>query len=202
MKNTPIILAVAALLIIACVCSSTPTVVATTPTQPGPIATQVFDDVTNTPEPTATPVSQLGTTRDQPYPKNTTVEIGDGMRVTILEVTRPANDVVAQGNMFNATPVPNVEEYLMVKLHVECTKPSNEKCTFDHYGFKIVGANGQVHDPASVAGTPQEFEFFAEFFGGASLDGNIVYLVTPGDSSVVLFHEPLFIGDPIYIALQ
>jgi hypothetical protein len=53
-----------------------------------------------------------------------------------------------------------------------------------------------------VAGVPQAFEPFAEFFGGASLDGNIAFLVTQGDESVVLFHEALFFGDPIYISLQ
>jgi hypothetical protein len=130
------------------------------------------------------------------------VDIGGDMQVMITNVQRPANDIIAQGNLFNDTPVPNAQEYMIVKPHVECTKSSNEKCSFNDYEFKIVGADGQVHDQASVVGVPQAFESFAEFFGGAALDGNIVFLVAQGDSEVILFHEPLFFGDPIYISLQ
>jgi hypothetical protein len=104
--------------------------------------------------------------------------------------------------MFNPTPVPNLQEYIIVKLHVECKKPTNEKCIFSDSEFKTVGADGQVHDVPFVAGIPQGFEAFAEFFGGASLDGNIVFLVNQGDASVVLFHDPLLFGDPIYISLK
>jgi hypothetical protein len=130
------------------------------------------------------------------------VDIGGDIQVMITNVQRPANDIVEQGNMFNATPIPNVQEYMIVKLHVECKKPTNDKCNFDRFEFKTVGADGQVHDQASVAGIPLEFEPYAEFFGGASLDGNIAFLVAQGDASVVLFHEPILFGDPVYIALE
>jgi len=120
----------------------------------------------------------------------------------ITDLQRPANDSVAQGNMFHGTPVPNAQEYMIVKLHVECKKSTNDKCTFDRFEFKTVGADGQVHDQASVAGILLEFEPYAEFFGAASLHGNIVFLVTQGDTSVVLFHDPLIFGAPIYISLQ
>jgi uncharacterized membrane protein YvbJ len=152
--------------------------------------------------PTVAPTKELGKTRDLPLPRNSFVDIGGDMQVMITNVQRPANDIVAQGNMFNDTPVPNAQEYMIVKLHVECKKATNEKCNFNDYEFKTVGKDGQVHDRASVSGIPQSFESFAEFFGGAALDGNIAFLVTQGDSSVVLFHEPLFFGDPVYISLQ
>ena len=103
---------------------------------------------------------------------------------------------------FNDTPVPNVEEYMIVKLHVECKKSANEKCSFNDYEFRVGVDGGKVHDRASVAGIPIAFEPFAEFFGGASLDGNVAFLVTQGDTSVVLFHDPLLFGDPVYISLQ
>lgn len=157
---------------------------------------------TVTPAPTRTETVVLGQTRDQPAPKNSTVDIGGGMQVTILQVTRPADDIVAQGNMFNPTAIPDREEYLMVKLYVECMKPSNETCSFNSYEFKTVGANGQVHDQAFVAGIPLEFESFAEMFGGSALDGQMVFLVPKGDPDVVLFHDPLIFGDPVYIALK
>ncbi len=157
---------------------------------------------TPTTAPTVAPTKELGKTRDNPFPRNSAVDIGGDMQVMITNVQRPANDIVAQGNMFNATPIPNAQEYMIVKLHVECKKPTNDKCNFDRFEFKTVGADGQVHDEASAAGIPLEFEPYAEFFGGAALDGNMVFLVTQGDASVVLFHEALFFGKPVYIALQ
>lgn len=157
---------------------------------------------TDPPLPTATATSgPRGETRDQPLPIDAVIDIGGDMTVSILEVARPANDIVQQGNMFNETPEPN-KEYLMVKLRVECAKSSNDKCTFDRYEFKTVGADGQVRDQASVAGVPGAFESYAEFFGGSSLDGNIVFVATQNDSSVVMYHEPFLFGDPVYIALQ
>ena len=157
---------------------------------------------TDPPLPTATVTSgPRGVTRDQPHPIDAVIDISGDMKVSIVEVVRPANDVVQQGNMFNDTPVPN-QEYIMVKLHVECVKSSNDKCTFDRYEFKTVGADGQVRDQASVAGVPGEFESYAEFFGGSSLDGNIVFVATQNDPNVVLFYEPFLFGDPVYIALQ
>jgi hypothetical protein len=157
---------------------------------------------TSTTEPIATHTQELGKTRDNPLPRDSVVDIGGDMEVMITNVQRPANEIVADGNMFNDTPVPNVQEYMIVKLHVECKKSPNEKCIFNSYEFKVVGADGQVHDQAFVAGLPQEFEAFAEFFGSATLDGNVAYLVTQGDQQVVLFHDPLLFGDPIYISLQ
>jgi hypothetical protein len=184
--------------------SETPSAAAT----PGRGATVVINipESTSGPTPTtapsAVPTQELGKTRDKPLPRSSVVDIGGDMQVMITNVQRPANDIIAQGNMFNDTPVPNVEEYMIVKLHVECKKSANEKCSFNDYEFKIVGADGKVHDRASVAGVAQAFEPFAEFFGGAALDGNIAFLVTQGDPGVVLFHDPLLFGDPVYISLQ
>jgi hypothetical protein len=208
------IIIAAAAVVTFCVCigviasfgnSKTPSPAATPPKQG---ATVVINVATSTAgpipatAPTIAPTEELGKTRDKPLPRNSVVDIGGDMQVMITNVQRPANDIVAQGNMFNDTPVPNAQEYMIVKLHVECKKPTNDKCTFDRFEFKTVGAEGQAHDQASVAGIPLEFEPYAEFFGGASLDGKIVFSVTQGDTSVVLFHDPLIFGGPIYISVQ
>ena len=178
---------------------------APTPTfAPDHAATVVINAPTSTTlsEPTAVPTQPiLGETRDQPYPADAVVEIGDDMQLSILGVARPANDLVEQGNMFNNTPTPD-QEYLVVRLHVQCNKPSNDKCTFSGWYFHAVGADGLVRDEASVAGIPEDLDSTTEFFGGASIEGNLVFLVPAGDARVVLFYEPLFFGSPIYIALQ
>lgn len=156
---------------------------------------------TDTPVPTTTSTSApLGQTRDQPHPADTVIDIGGDVKLSIIQVTRPANDIVVQGNMFNDTPTPN-QEYMLVRVRAECTKPANETCTFDSYTLKAVGADGTVRDSGGVAGIPEELEFSTEFFGGASIEGNLVFLIPAADPSVVLFYDPLFFGDPVYIAL-
>lgn len=179
--------------------SNTPTPAPTAEVAVG--ATVVFSEPTSTnePKPTATPV--LGKTRDMPFPPDTVIDIGGDMQMSITAIQRPANDVVAAGNMFNDTPTPN-HEYVIVRLHVECTKQTSDKCNFSTFELKVVGTDGQVHDRAFVAGIPEELESSTEFFGESSLEGNIIFLAPLNDQNLVLFYDPLFFGDPIYISLQ
>ena len=195
--STPLLI----IFVVACLCSGTAGTPTAVPTSvPGHDATVVITTptavVTSTPKP-----APLGETRDNPYPVGTAVDIGGGMKVTVIFVTRPANEIVAAGNMFNDTPTPN-QEYAIVRLHVECTKPTNDKCNFSTYEFKAVGADGRVQEQVFVAGVPEELEAFSEMFGGSFIEGSMVFLVAQGDQNVVLFHEPLIIGDPVYFALQ
>lgn len=167
-------------------------------------ATVVFNvpTKTSTPRPTEGPtLAPLGDSRRNPYPVNAVVDIGDGMELTIVHVERPANEEVAAGNMFNETPEPN-QEYMIVWVRIECTKPEDEKCSFFSTSLKVVGADGQVRDAASVAGIRQELEFTPEFFGGSAVEGSIPFLARTGDTETVLFFEPFLFGDPVYIALQ
>jgi hypothetical protein len=150
--------------------------------------------------PTVTSVP-YGHTRENPYPMNTPVNIGRDVEVTVLGVERPANEKVADGNMFNATPEPGTE-YMIVNMGLKCNKPSNEKCTFSTFEFKVVGSDGQVQDQASVAGVHSTLEPFPEFFGGSVLSGGMVYLVKENDARTVLFYDPLFTEKLIYFAVQ
>jgi hypothetical protein len=199
-------------LLTVCVCLVMLAVIATANrnrTAPPPTATQRAQQVIggtveyNPPTksiPTTTPDRKLGTTRDNPYPANSKVDIGSGMQLSVIFVTRPADSIVTDANMFNGTPQPN-QEYMLVALHVDCTKPKDEKCNFSAGEVKTAGANGVIRDQASVASIPGEMEYFNELFGEAHIEGNLVFLVTKGDQDVVLFYDPLFFGDPIYLSL-
>jgi len=151
--------------------------------------------------PTRTPTSvPLGETRDQPFPSDAVVDIGGDMLISIVQVTRPADDIVQEGNMFNATPEPDME-YALIQLRVQCTKSTNEKCAFISSNLSVVGSDGNIHELEFVAGIHNELEISTEFFGGATIEGNLVFLVPQGDQNVVLFHEPFLFGSPVYIAL-
>jgi len=210
-KKQPLVLVGIFLVILICCiagvmrpATSDKTPVTSTPTtEPGHDATVVINipTTTSSPKPTITPTQTiLGKTRDQPLPLNTVVDIGGDMQLSIIGVQRSANNVVKQGNMFNDTPEPNYE-YVIVRLRVQCNKSSNDKCSFGTYELKTVGADGQVRDQASVAGIPDEMESISEFFGGAWIEGNLVFMAAQGDQSLVLIYDPLLFGDSIYIDL-
>ena len=155
---------------------------------------------TQTEAPTeAPPTAVLGTSRDEPVPAGTLVDIGGEMQLAVLDVTRPANDLVQQFNQFNAEPDPGLE-YMMVRLEVKCNKPANETCNFTTLEVKAVGSDGQVRDQAFVASVEDELQS-TEFFGGNSIDGHMIFLVPEADPTAVLMFDPLFFGDPVYLEL-
>ena len=163
---------------------------------------------TNTPGPTATsvptqPPTPSGQLRSDPLPGSKGVDIGGDMRLTLLGITRPANDKVVSGNMFNPTPSPDLE-YAIVQMRVECSKSQNDKCEFFTSEIKSVGSDGQVHDnEAFVAGVPGLLDKFDyQFFGGSKIEGGLLFLFPKNDNQVVLFHEAALFGTPVYIALQ
>lgn len=155
---------------------------------------------TSAPAPTDTPVPiPAGDSRDNPVAAGTAVDIGGDMILTIVGAVRPANDIVEQANPFNAKPESG-QEYVQVDVRVVCNKPSSEKCNFSAYNLKAVGSDGNIRDSEIfIAGVDGMIES-GEFFGGATKLGKMFFVVVQGDTSAVLFYEPLF-GDPIYLAL-
>jgi hypothetical protein len=158
------------------------------------------------PEATATtapaPKPAGGDTRDNPVSGTAGVDIGGGMVLTVMGASRPADSMVASGNMFNATPAADTE-YAAVQIQVECHKSANEKCTFMPTELKSVGADGQIRDLQWVSGVPNAMsEMSYEFFGGSKVGGVLVFLVPKGDDKAVLFHEPLLFGSPVYFTMQ
>ena len=149
--------------------------------------------------PTKTPTPKLGDTRDNPFPSNSQINIGGGMLLTVLETTRPADSIVANGNMFNQTPEPG-KEFIMLKLQVQCAKSSNEKCEFSKSDVYLVGSDGNVKEDERVAGIPNAMDYSIEFFGNSSIEGTIVFQVVKGDENILLYYEPYY-EKPIYFQI-
>lgn len=208
-RNTRILAGIVVAILLLCVCplwvvgfmrAAAPAVsTAVVTTEPKNIGATVEVHLPTKELPTPTSIPH-GFARSDPYPLNTPVQIAGDMEVTVLGVERPANETVTAGNMFNDTPAPG-SEYMIVTLAVKCRKATDEKCTFDPYEFKTVGADGQVRDQASAAGVPGRFESYPEFFGGSILQGQMVFLAGQNDPLTVLFYDPLF-GYMVYFGLS
>lgn len=155
-------------------------------------------------EPTATiqptKESDQGKTRNNPIPLNTEKNLGR-MSFAITGVTRPADDIVVAGNMFNTKPEPS-QEYLMIEARTVCLRDPSEKCLFTPSEFKAVGSDGNIVDAQFVvSGVPGQFDR-GETFGGSIKVGRLFFLVPKGDPGVVIFYEALLFGTPTFFAIQ
>ncbi len=159
---------------------------------------------TDTPMPQATDtaVPTGGKTRNNPISGKAGIDLGGDMTLTVIALQRGADQIVASANMFNATPAAGIE-YVLVQIQVDCRKSANDKCTFIPSDIKSVGSDGQVRDYEFTAGLPDTMsELTYEFFGGSRVGGVLVFQFPKSDVQVVLFHEPLIFGDPVYFTAE
>lgn len=156
---------------------------------------------TDTPEPTATPtLAPSGDSRTNPAPAGVAVEIGGEMTMTIISVVRPADAIVKAANSFNTEPEPG-QEYIQVEVQVVCNKDASQTCNFNNFELKAVGGDGNIHEAEIfVAGVDNQLEN-GDFFGGATKAGLLFFIVSEGDTEVVIMWEPLLFGDPVFFAL-
>jgi len=143
------------------------------------------------PEPTATQsLPELGTSRANPAPLGVEI-VQKNFNFIVNEVTRPADAIIKEGNMFNSDPEPG-NEFVMVQITIVCTKESSEKCNISPYDFTASGSVGIVRDAnAFLAGVPNMLES-TEFFGGATVTGKLVFEVGQDETNIIMTYEPLF----------
>lgn len=149
--------------------------------------------------PPPTPTAALGTSRSNPAPPGSEI-FADGMKFLVLGVTRPATDVVMSGNMFNTEPEDG-QEYIFVSLSVTCEKDIDSECNFSPFVLKLVGSKGVERDAeVFVSGVDGLLET-TDFFGEATITGDIPFIVDTDETDLILVHQPLFLGDEFYLAL-
>ncbi len=68
--------------------------------------------------PAATSATAVGTTRDNPIPVGSPVDIGGGVILSVVKAVRPADTIVMSGNQSNAAPAAG-QEYVEVDLKVD-----------------------------------------------------------------------------------
>jgi len=155
------------------------------------------EELTKSEEITSTE-SQLGTSRDNPAPTGSEI-VADDMSFLVSGVTRPATDIIMEGNQFNTEPEVE-QEYILVDLKATCKKSPSEKCSLSIFNLKVVGSSGVTQDAEwMVAGVDGLLED-ADFYGDASLEGAIPFIVGTAETNLLLVYEP-FLGDTFYLEL-
>ncbi|HEY3289175.1 MAG TPA: hypothetical protein VGK87_03515 [Anaerolineae bacterium] len=169
-------------------------VVAVQPTsQSNATATRV-----NKPTDTSQPA---GSSKDNPAPLGTEMTVKE-FRITVNKVVRPADKIVAAGNMFNQKPESD-QEYTQIFVTVLCNQDSKLKCHVSPYDFKASGSNGIVADATTfVTGVDGMLET-TDLYGGARLvNKSLFFLVGKGETNVVLeFQAGLLFQQTAYFAI-
>lgn len=171
------------------------------PTDIPPSATATTASVAVEPTSVPTTTPQRGLARSDPLPAGQSISSG-AFTFTVGEVTRPADTIIAEGNMFNATPEPG-NEFVLFDLTVACSATGNDKCNLGiSIELKLTGDKGLVYEPKTfIVGVPGLLESL-EMFGGASTTGALVFEVGQGEANLVLIYEPFLSFDPdVYLSL-
>ena len=91
--------------------------------------------------------------RSSPAALGTPVFI-DHMSLKVTGLVRPADALVAKGNMFNATPAAG-QEYIFVNLSATCKLSPGQPCTISDSDFKMIGSSGsQIVSPVETFFSP------------------------------------------------
>lgn len=139
----------------------------------------------------------VATTKDNPASVGSAVLV-DNMKIVVIGKVRPADSLVATGNMFTDTPVAG-QEYMFVTISASCEQTTDKQCNFDTYNFKVLGSDGVVRDFKQVTGIDGLLKY-TTFNGGLSLTGILSFLVNQNDTKTLLVYQPSS-GDSSYLAI-
>ncbi|MBL8056985.1 MAG: hypothetical protein JNK29_09825 [Anaerolineales bacterium] len=144
-----------------------------------------------------------GLSRSAPFPAGAPAEL-PGWTVEVREVVRgeQAWRQLRQANQFN-TPPAEGQEYLLVRLRVTATHGDSSPRPVQAADFKVTGSAGRRYFKASAVTPEPALE--ADLQDGESAEGWSVYLVTPGETDLLLMVEPLegpLAEAPRFLALE
>ena len=134
------------------------------------------------------------TTINEPAPVGEATDIGEDMTLTILEVTRPANFIL------NEPSQPDFE-YAIIKLRIQCDKPTDRTCNFAPGDMKFADQNGIIAEGEAVQYSSIDMlDWITEISGGETMEGNVVLLTSKGGKPALLVYQTLY-GSPSYFAI-
>jgi hypothetical protein len=152
-----------------------------------PLPTEETQEAPNAPVPDAAPVG-------------TAVDIGNDMSLTILDVTRPADDIVANGSSFNTT-APEGEEFIRVDVDVACNSEPGTKCSFYPTVMKAVLGDGSMRDLQTFIEGVDDWDTTLEVEGGATKQGFVLFIVPKSESTLVVSYNDIYADQPVYLQL-
>lgn len=181
-------------------------------------STVVATQVEASPLPALNPTMMLPTVTDptccfggvpgsEPVPLGYAIPLADGRLVVgVLEVTRPANDIIAQASPNNPVPTAG-SEYLMAKVLLQCIAESSETDNPCDLGLGVLfrlrdQTDMTVYEEAGgLTEVPDRFELPDNINTAFITTGNVVFLVPTSARDLVLWFSWPFNTDVI-LALE
>ena len=143
-------------------------------------------------------------TRETPVPIGTTVDLGDGWQVTVMNVIPDATNAVLRENQFNDPPKTG-NQFFLARIQAKYSGPNS--ATFNGglrlraVGPSSVGYSTFENSPGVI---PDPLPG-SEVFSGGVIEGNIGWEIKSSDaSSLVMYDNPISFGDSkdrVYMAL-
>lgn len=141
----------------------------------------------------------VGASRANPYPLGEVVVVED-MTFEVTGIIRPADNIVAEGNVFN-TAAKDGQEYLFVKLKITCELPADDTCTFSLLNFSIVESDGSAYDAELFVAGVADMLDDQDFAGGEVLEGNLAFILHQAEADPVLMYES-FSQETLYMQVK
>jgi hypothetical protein len=160
-------------------------------------------------EPTAallTPVPSEETPEDansvvpEAAPAGSAVDIGNDMTLTILNVTRPMDELVAKGSVLNTTP-PEGEEFMQVDVQVTCNGEPGTQCSFYPTVMKAILGDGSRRDLQTFIEGVEDWDTTLEIEGGATQQGFLLFIVPKSEPNLVVSYNDIYADQPVYMQL-
>ena len=212
MKNSkPFFIALLVLIFVSLACGSTSDVSVESPSNNEGVSPQEVEeevsgekqDVETVEEEVVVPeeeeTKEIGTARSNPAPVGSVIT-ADDMSFEILGSTRPADDIIMSGNMFNTEPEEG-EEYILIEMKIECLKDSDDTCSISQFNFQLIGDEGISYDAEWLVTGVEGLLESEEFYGGAVVSGSLPFIVKLDDQDLVFVYDP-FWGDEFYMQVQ
>lgn len=142
-----------------------------------------------------------GQTRSNPAPAGSRVTLGD-VTLSVTGLTRPADDTVREGNVFNPRADDGME-YILVRVALTCNKGPDQTCAVAPLvDLHLVGSRGVEYQPRIfIAGVSGVMEG-GEWFGGATLEAYLPYIIGQGESGLILIYQPLLSPAGAYLRVH
>ena len=131
-----------------------------------------------------------GTTRDNPVPIGTAVDMPNGWRISVVSVTPNANKLIAEHNRYRRSPKEG-HQYFMARLVIVRIGDVARDLARD---FDAVGGSNVSYDTGCPGySSPPDALRRTEVFPGGSVTGNVCWEVRSSDvGSLVMFYDPVY----------
>lgn len=142
-------------------------------------------------------------TRENPVSMGTTVDLGDGWQIKVVNVIPDATDIILKENMFNKQPKPGDQFFIAT---VEAKYTGSDSATFDgRFRLRAVGPSSvgysTFENRPGVIPNPLPS---SEVFTGGVISGNIGWEIKSSDANTLVMYDNPMIGSKsnrVYMAL-